>query len=256
MANVTTDLWRADGVNLSTYAHFIEQVAGREAINGRRQPTWHVPFRQGTPEIWDAPFDAKTITLGIVVSNTNADGNITYAGGGAAHLRENLDTLIALFSKRTGPIALERDVPLPAGGTATRTAEVTVIDQVLVTGRRGKAVRRLSVPLYMPWPFWIGGPVTIPTMSPATFEVAGTAPTWPRITFQEPGTLTLEGSPHSLTADRAGIVVDTKEKYALLDGEPVPALIHPTSPQWFMLHPGTNRVDGPSVHIEFRPQWH
>lgn len=256
MANVTTDVWRADSVNLSTYAHYIDRVAGREVINGKRQPTWHVPFTQGTPLIWDAPYEAKTITLSIIVSNTDADGNITYAGGGPAHLRENLDTLLGLFSKRGSPIALERDVPNPAGGYDTRTAEVTVIEQVAVGGRRGKQIRQLSVPLYMPWPFWTGGPVTIPTMSPATFEVSGNAPTWPTITFREPGTLILEGTSQYLTADRAGIVVNTREKTAFLDGDPVPALIHPSGREWFPLNPGENRVDGPSVDIEFKPQWH
>lgn len=251
MAIVTNDAWRADGIDIMDRRHWIESVGGREAVNGKRQPTWSVPFRQGTPELWDAPYQAKTLTLGMAISGTDANGAVTYAGGQAAHLRDNLDRMLSLWSKRGTAIALARDVPtVPGPGVSTRTADVTVTRQFSIDGPNGQFLRRMIVQLYMPWPFWVGGPVTIPTMSPAEFFVDGTAPAYPKITFNEPGTLVLEGSPHFISSTEAGLVVDVRNKVVSK-----PAAFSAHLPDWFPLPPGEVKVDGPSVNIEYNPQW-
>lgn len=257
MSVVLDDSWRADGIDLMNHQHFIEEVSGREVINGKRQPTWFVPFRQGTPPIWDAPHNPKEINLLIVVTGLNASGVVSHGGGWKAHLRENLDELLALFSKRDGtPIALERDVPaVPGPGVQTRTAEVTVIRNIPVNGPPGGAIRRIAVQLFMPWPYWVGGPVTIPTMSPATFNVTGTAITYPTIEFKEPGRLTLEGSSHWVESDSGGVIVDCWNKTIQLNGERANHLVRANHPDWFPLQPGENHVDGPSVNIDYQPQW-
>lgn len=247
---IGADAWRADGIDLMNLEHWIERIDDRETINGKRQPTWEIPFRQGTPEIWDAPYRAKTITLHMAVGDTDASGAVTHAGGRRAHLRENLDELITLFSKRGAPIALERDVPnYPGAGTSTRTANVTVIRETRIRDLNTQ-LRRLSVSLYFPWPFWVGGPVTIPAMSPVTVQVDGDAPTWPTLHFHEAGTVTLAGSAHAVTAP-AGTTVDCRRKLVT----PSPAGFNAATPDWMMLNPGVNDLDGPRFDVTVEPQW-
>ncbi len=244
---IGSDAWRADGIDLMSFAHWIELEGGREVINGRRQPTYNIPFRQGTPEVWDAPFHAKTITLNMAVGDTNSVGVVTPTEGRRAHLRENLDSLITIFSKRTGPIALARDVPnYPGAGFSTRTAEVTVATPAVFQGLE-RQLRRVALRLLMPWPFWVGGPISIPTMSPADFFVEGSEITFPKITFDESGRLELLGTPHSIEGE-AGSVADVRNRHRT-------GVIHPATPEWFPLYPGQNFVDGPRVTIEYRPQW-
>lgn len=248
---VGDDAWRADGVDLMSLQHWIESIDDREAINGKRQPTWHVPFRQGTPEIWDAPYTAKTITLNMAVGDTDASGAVTHAEGRRAHLRENMDTLISLFSKRGSAIALERDVPnYPGAGVSTRTANVTVIRQTRFRDLH-TAFRRVAVTLYFPWPFWVGGPVTIPSMSPLTLNVDGDAPTWPTIHFRESGRLVLADSDMFIEAP-AGTTVDCKAKTVT----PRTRITTSGGKDWMRFDPGLNHIDGPGVDVTYRPQWH
>lgn len=250
MSTVTPEEWRVDGLNITSFAHWPESVDGIDVIAGRRQPLWHIPFRQGTPEIWDAPVEGKRISLDMIVGNTDADGNVTHAGGRRAHLRENINNLISAFAKRDGtPIVFARDVPaVPGPGVTTITANVVPVRQSTFTEYL-KAYRRITIGLYMPWPYWVGGPVTIPTMSPATFEVDGNAPTWPTITFNEPGRLT-HSSGQWIESTEAGLVVDCKNKTRSM-----PAALSVSGADWFRLDPGENHVDGPSVEIVFHPQW-
>lgn len=246
----TGEQWRADGVDLMNLRHWIESVDNREAINGRRQPTWEVPFRQGTPPIWDAAYTAKTITLNMVIGDTDASGAVTFAGGRRAHLRDNLNEIIATFSKRGSAIAMERDVPaVPGPGNTTWTAEATVINQASFSGVN-KQLRSVSIGLFFPWPFWTGGPVTIPALSPVTIDVEGTAPTWPTLYFHEAGRAEVVGTEHWVEAP-AGTTVDCRNKTVTPR-----ARINVGSSDWMMLLPGENHLDGPRFDVTVTPQWH
>ncbi len=143
------------GHDFATYADGLEAVDGLDTLPGRRLRRQPGAYRDGVSPYLDTPsfFDAKRQRLRIWVSSTNADGNVTYAKGPAAHLRENVETIMGILAGGTSSnLQVDWTVPTPSATRVLRNW--AQISTPLVGAGSSRLVRRFPITLDYPWPFF------------------------------------------------------------------------------------------------------
>ncbi len=170
-----------DGTDLATFAHGLEVVDGLENLPGRRLSQQPSAFVDGVYPSLDVPsfFGPKRMRIRIWVSPYDADGNITHSKGMAAHLQENMEALkLLLGGQAISNHLVSWTVPTPtANRILTNNAQISV---PIVTQGSSKSVRRLTITLDYPWPFFRDATAGEKTEGPFTgaqsFTPLGSAP--------------------------------------------------------------------------------
>jgi hypothetical protein len=219
-----------DSEPFATYAKAIEVIDGLENIPGRRIRENEAAYVDGSypPTTIDTFFTEKQQRLRIWVAPFDADGNVTYAGGPRAHLRENVEGLFRLLggSGKSQHTVTWR-VPTPAGGTKTLQNTARISTPLTATGAT-RLVRRFDIFLIYPWPFWrdtTTGLITVgPTGSNTSTTPGGTAPAADAVyTCTAAGRIThaQSGHYHEITAIPGGassVIIDQRARTILTDG--------------------------------------
>lgn len=217
-----------DGEPLATFAKGLEVVDGLETIPGRRIRGQAGAYQDGEYPALDTEsfFEAKTQRIRIWLAPFDADGNVTHAKGGEAHLRENLETLMRILGgKAVSSHQVDWIVPTP---TATRTLRASgQIRRPLETGGSSRLVRRLPILVHYPWPFFkdiTTGQLTLgPFTGAQTITPGGTAPqagakytctAAGRITHDETGDF---WEVTSLPGGASSVIITTEPPRSILD---------------------------------------
>lgn len=157
----SSDQWRVDGRSLMDRATSIEALENRDNLAPRRYQQQEIAYRHGEVANYDRFFSSKTIALRMWVAAHDADGLVSHSEGPEGHVRENLNELYQIFGKKGSAITLQRDVPdYPGAGTITLEANAQVVNVIQSLGRYQRGLlRRLTVNLLLPHPFWHELPV-------------------------------------------------------------------------------------------------
>ena len=138
-----------DGTRLDTYAFAITSRTGWDSLPGLTGENIRVPGRDG--EVWSAKdYAPGLMSLDLFVQGTNSAGAIPGGSTAAKTFRANMDALLAIFGKRSGLIAVEKEME---DGTIRRNnAEVTAVVTPDYYGE--DSVATLKVLLTLPNPIW------------------------------------------------------------------------------------------------------
>ena len=151
MANTSAYPITVDGVRLDTLAWGVEMK--KVTVPGVRGADEVVPGVDGViPAVWE-DYEPALYSLDMMVRGSNEDGLIPADSVG--RLRENLDLLLSLFSKRHGLIQVTERVD--ASGTV-RSALMKRVDSIVPEIEPGLSAR-FTVTLMIPGVYWRGSPV-------------------------------------------------------------------------------------------------
>lgn len=153
MANTTEEVWTVDGTSLHTYAYGVEVLS--EGIPPRRGSNFIVPYRHG--ELWrPKTYGARPLAMAMWVTNEDVNGNLPGSDTAQrAQLRQNVETLKALFAPYHRQVTLQRSIRLNAGlvtrqGLAECTGTLDFVPEADVAAQ----VMRFGVEMMMPDPYW------------------------------------------------------------------------------------------------------
>lgn len=149
MSVVTPRTIIIDGVRLDTYAFAITSRTGWDSLPGLTGENIRVSGRDG--EVWSPKdYAAGLMSLDLFVQGTNAAGTVPNGSTAGATFRSNMDSLLAIFGKRSGLIAVEKE--MEDGSIRRNNAEVTAVVTPEYLG--GDHVATLKVLLSLPNPIW------------------------------------------------------------------------------------------------------
>lgn len=183
-----------DGIRLDNYAYAITSRNGWDKTPSLAGENAKVPGRDG--EIWRAKdYGLSTMVLDMFVSGTNENGTVPGGYTAETKFRANMDSLLAIFGKRTGLIQVDKE--MEDGSVRRNFAEVGVV--MAPEYFDANTVATLTVELVFPDPLWRSTTTVTATssnttsitlsafagitapISDAVITIAGTA-TNPRIT--------------------------------------------------------------------------
>lgn len=149
MSVVTPRTIIIDGVRLDTYAFAITSRTGWDSLPGLSGENIRIPGKDG--EVWSAKdYAPGLMSLDLFVQGTNSTGVIPGGSTAGATFRSNMDSLLAIFGKRSGLIAIEKE--MEDGSIRRNNAEVTAVVTPEYLG--GDPVATLKVLLTLPNPIW------------------------------------------------------------------------------------------------------
>lgn len=237
-------------VDLRTLGYNIQVVDGWDSFPHARMGASQYPYRHGEILTDEVFYDAKDISLGMVVLPTDANGLVTTSP--LQHLQDNIDLLFGIFGA-AGMGSLIRTMP----DLTQREAVVKVIDTFEVT-EQSKQARAFVVRARMPIPFWRELPqITGQSVSGSTVVTNnGNAPVQDfQITFAGAGSLTNSDNGDVLTAT-AACVLDMREWNIESGGLPVDNRLTPNAPWLFRLRAGANNLVGTgTVSLSYYHSW-
>lgn len=233
-------------VDLRTMATEIQVVDGWDAFPAGRVETTQYPYMHGEVYSNEIFYEARDISLGMIVLPYNANGTVTLDP--LEHVQDNLDALFALFGA-SGLGSLIRTMP----DTTQREARVKVLDAFEVSQGQGPAIKKFVVRARMPIPFWRQLPEL--TLSGSGTITSGSAPIQDfRIIFSGSGTATNTTNGDSVTATGA-VTVDMSTGEIHNGGVPADGLVTPNRPWIFRLGPGANSITLSGASITYYPSW-
>lgn len=153
MAVFTEESWDVDGVSLHTYAYGVEVLS--EGIPPRRGSNFTVPFRHG--EVWrPKQYGPRPLAMAMWVTDQDVDGNVPGTETARrAQLRQNVETLKALFAPVNRQVTLTRRIRLQSGlVTRQALAECTGTLDFVPDSDLGDAIIRFGVEMVMADPYW------------------------------------------------------------------------------------------------------
>lgn len=161
------------GIRLDDYAYTITTRTGWDSTPGLVGSNLKVPGRDG--EIWQSKdYGTGRLVLDIAISDTNAAGVVPAGSTPEETFRKNLDTLLSLFSNRSGLVEVKKE--MEDGSVRYNYAEVGAI---ITPEFLGDNTATLTVELVFPDPLW----TDILPISAASF--AGEASTYRVFTLSQ-----------------------------------------------------------------------
>lgn len=154
MSNSTEETWAVGSTVLNTYAYNIEQLTGREGIPPRRGENLVIPYAKG--RLWMPKIeDERHLSLGMWVRDTDSAGVLPSTDQARrAQLRDNIETLKALFGVYSSLLSITRKIRL-GSGLKTWTASAECVNTLDFTWDDAwPCVAKFVVELVMPDPYW------------------------------------------------------------------------------------------------------
>lgn len=112
-----------------------------------------IPGRDG--EVWRSKkYAPGRMVLDIFISNVNASGTLASGVTAEAQYRANLDTLMALFTRRSSLLTVNKIDSYTGGVQRTNYAEVATVLTPDFRGATGDPVAQMTVELVFPNPIW------------------------------------------------------------------------------------------------------
>ena len=254
--------WSLGSINLRDGRYQIVTIDGWDEFPPFAGTPFHIPFKHG---VW-APskryFESKVLALGVVIMPFSTLGTVTHTNGAAAHIRENIDDLMAELYPASGLVTVSRtELNYPGAGTTVWTNDGIVTRAIPVRGGKGTIYRFMFITLDMVSPFWRVGALKT-GQTPPTVVNDGNAPvddmvitftggTNPRLTNTTTGEWI-----EIIDAMATPVVVSVGPRTVTQGGAPADGLlrINPLYPHWMEFRPGSNSLTltgGGSVSINF-----
>jgi hypothetical protein len=137
-----------DGVSLDSFAWMVEsKMRARPAL---RTADVQISGVDGDVPSLNDDYEASTLSLGMFVRGSDQTGVVPAGTAALAKLRENLDTLVHLFSKTYALLDVQEDADGVGGMRRAYAKVVDVIEPELLPG----ATARFKVELKVPYSFW------------------------------------------------------------------------------------------------------
>lgn len=138
-----------DGVRLDTYAFAITSRTGWDSLPGLVGQNLLVPGRDG--EVWSAKdYAPGLMSLELFVQGTNSSGAIPGGSTASRTFRNNMDSLLAIFGKRSGLITVQKE--MEDSTVRVNYAEITAV--MTPDYYEDDTVATLKILLSFPNPIW------------------------------------------------------------------------------------------------------
>lgn len=156
----TSTGWTIAGTDIRTDAFEIETVTGWDSHPGLRGTNLEIAGRDGKRFTGRKYYKSRSFALAIRALPQNSSGAVTHTEGAHAHIRENIDDLLAMLDGADSLISVQRTEPnYPGAGTTVREILAEVIATVPIINGQGRYDRTGLVVFEAPHPFWRELPV-------------------------------------------------------------------------------------------------
>ncbi len=240
--------WDIDGTDLRTLAYDIRDTDDWDSFPASKYGVQRHPFRTGFGISDKTFYRERHLNLNMAVFPQNTSGQVTTSP--LEHMQDNIDTLLGLFHS-SGLLTITRTLP---DGLTTRVIEGKVLNSFQVK-QLGTFLKRFTVRLDLPYPFWRQGSVkNVNGTGALVLTNNGNAPIHNAvITFTTAGRLTVNATGDYIESSAAGVVVDLGAWTVTQGGSPADNLLSDYNRPWFVdFQPGANSLTATgTVSIDF-----
>lgn len=150
MSDSTVEKLSVDSVSVSQYAWNVTQRGSRWKVPSVRGDNVTVPGRHGSIYVPDKKYDENELILNMWVIGAELDGSVPVSDTQRKQVRENMDTLLHLFTRRYEEVRLSQ--VLADGSTVEAYGECT--EAIDFTSVAGGTRAEFSVAMRLSDPFW------------------------------------------------------------------------------------------------------